>query len=253
MMKDSHKACFKALKFLPAALLVIPLFVNVLFAIEAPCDILRARFSAGDLLGYLGSALVGVGSIALAMYAILQTDRIDKVEQEMRERQDQFERDNTKRPFFVVDSVLIDGASVKANENGCYLADRVSDDSVISVVLKNIGDGPACRFRMREDSAFGKPPAIEEHRLCVSAGDPFELNFSIREMEKARSTVMTFRYENVIGCLYSQRIDVRVIPVPIYSSMREEVDDGLFADVMLDETRRLVVSSLTPQCVEERE
>lgn len=253
MKRDAYKLCFAVLAALLVLLLIAPLIVNALFVSEAPCDFLRARFGAGDLLGYLGSVLVGVGSVALARYAILQTDRIDKVEQEMRDRQDRFERENTKRPYFVVGGVLLDEVPIQVDEMGRCQADGVSDTSTVSVIIDNIGDGPACRFRTREDSAFGKPPVMGEHRLCVAAGASYELNISIREIGKTGSVATTFKYENIVGCLYSQRIDVRLISVPIYSPLREEIESGLFADMILDESQRLMVSSLTPQSVERHE
>lgn len=101
-MKRGLKFCLVVLVVLLLMLLLAPLIVNVLFLNEAPCELMRAQFSAGDLLGYLGSAVVGIGSILFAMYAVLQTDRIDKVELEMQKRQESFERRNTKRPFLLL-------------------------------------------------------------------------------------------------------------------------------------------------------
>mgnify|MGYP007077851150 CR=1 FL=1 len=53
-------------------LLCAPLLVNVLFMYEAPCAVFEARFDSGDLLGYIGSAAVGAGSISLARIQLIR-------------------------------------------------------------------------------------------------------------------------------------------------------------------------------------
>ena len=82
-----------------AFLLCAPLLVNILFTYEAPCVVFEACFDSGDLLGYIGSAAVGVGSIALALYSVFQAERLDKLDCNLQEQQDEFKRENTKRPF----------------------------------------------------------------------------------------------------------------------------------------------------------
>lgn len=252
-MKRGLKFCLVVLVVLLLMLLLAPLIVNVLFLNEAPCELMRAQFSAGDLLGYLGSAVVGIGSILFAMYAVLQTDRIDKVELEMQKRQESFERRNTKRPFFIADSVLIDDVPIEANDDGVYKTEGVADDATISLRLKNIGDGPACQFWMRETLGFGERSPMEEHRRCVPKESYFDFVTPIRELEKSESSIATLKYENIVGCHFSQRIDFMVSPLPVYAPERGEIEDGYFVDIIVGKTLRLRVSSLTMQSYEEFE
>lgn len=254
MMRDEHRACSVVVAVVAFLSIVIaPLIVNFLFAHEAPCDLMRARFSAGDLLGYLGSALVGVGSIVLAAFAFLQTGRINKVEQEMKARQDRFERQNMKRPYFIVDSVLIDAVPIEADGKGVFKCDEVSDNATLSVRLKNIGNGPACQFRMREELGFGTPSAMQEHRYCVPEGAYFTFATSIKELTKSETSVARLKYENIIGCSFSQRIDFRIKALAIYAKEREEIEDGYFVDIIIGQSLQILVSSLTMQSTEKSE
>lgn len=66
-----------------------PLLVNVLFMYEALCAIFEVRFDPGDLLGYIGSAAVGVGPISLALYSVYQTERLNKLNRNLQRQQDE--------------------------------------------------------------------------------------------------------------------------------------------------------------------
>lgn len=76
-----------------------PLLVNVPFMYEAPCAVFEARFDSRDLLGYIGSAAIGAGSISLVLYSVYQTERLNKLDRNLQRQQDEFKRKNTKRPF----------------------------------------------------------------------------------------------------------------------------------------------------------
>ena len=71
---------------------------NCAFKQEAPSEWMRANCDFGEFLGYLGSCVAAVATVALATVSYVQT----KWAYEDKERREQ---ENTKRPFFVISSV----------------------------------------------------------------------------------------------------------------------------------------------------
>lgn len=113
---------------------------------EAPCAVLEARFDAGDLLGFIGSAAIGAGSLVLALCAIGQTERIDKLDRDMQNRQDRFERENTKRPFFVIEQVLVDDEPIQIDDDKGIWANKLNGAERLCIEIRNVGDGQLAAF-----------------------------------------------------------------------------------------------------------
>ena len=111
---------------------------------EAPCAVFEARFDSGDLLGYIGSAAVGAGSILLALYSVYQTERLNKLDRNLQGQQDEFKRENTKRPFFIIDKVLVDDNPVDIDGDKGIWTSTVNEAVRLSIEIRNVGDGPAC-------------------------------------------------------------------------------------------------------------
>lgn len=232
-------------------LLCAPLLVNVLFMYEAPCAVLEARFDAGDLLGFIGSAAIGAGSLVLALCAIGQTERIDKLDRDMQNRQDRFERENTKRPFFVIEQVLVDDEPIQIDDDKGIWANKLNGAERLCIEIRNVGDGPACRFRLREDSAFGNAESMDQHRMCIPQDGLYRFGTSIANIERRGDGVtLKFRYENITGCCFSQQADIKIFHNSIYGDEQIETEGGKFVYEIVDESLELSVSSLTAQVVE---
>lgn len=82
-----------------AMALTTPAIINIAFSINAPINLLKARFTVDGLLQYLGTATIGIGTRSLAWLSYKQADKTESVRAEMQDKQAQFERLNTKRPF----------------------------------------------------------------------------------------------------------------------------------------------------------
>lgn len=67
--------------------LTVPLIVNMAFSINAPIDLLEARFTADGLLQYLGTVTIGIGTISLAQLSYRQADKIESVRAEIQDEQ----------------------------------------------------------------------------------------------------------------------------------------------------------------------
>ena len=227
-----------------------PLLVNVLFMYEAPCAVFEARFDPGELLGYIGSAAGGAGSIFLALYSVYQTERLNKLDRNLQRQQDEFKRENTKRPFFIIDKVLVDDKPVDIDGDKGIWTSTVNEAVRLSIEIRNVGDGPACRLRLKDDSAFGKASSMDQHRLCVPQEGVYKFAASLASLEKKGAVLLLFRYENIVGCSFAQQADIQISYKPIYGEEMLETDDGEHAHEMIGQNVELSVSSLTAQIVE---
>ena len=221
-------------------LLCAPLLVNVLFMYKAPCAVFEARFDSGDLLGYIGSAAVGVGSISLVLYSVYQTEKL-----------------NTKRPFFIIDKVLVDDKPVDIDGDKGIWKSTVNEAVRLSIEIRNVGDGPACRLRLRDDSAFGKASSMDQHRLCVPRDGIYTFTASLASLRKKGVVLLLFRYENIVGCPFAQQAEIQISYKPKYGEEMIETDDDVLGYELgyeiIDENVELSVSSLTAQIVEKTE
>lgn len=229
-----------------------PLLVNVLFMYEAPCAVFEARFDSGDLLGYIGSAAVGASSISLALYSVYQTERLNKLDRNLQRQQDEFKRENTKRPFFIIDKALVDDKPVDIDGDKGIWTSTVNEAVRLSIEIRNVGDGPACRLRLRDDSAFGKASSMDQHRLCVPRDGVYTFTASLASLRKKGVVLLLFRYENIVGCPFAQQADIQISYIPKYGKESIETDDGVLGYEIYDENVELSVSSLTAQIVEKQ-
>ena len=86
--------------------LASPFTVNLLFSIEAQYPNLMAVFDASVLLTYFGSILSGVGIILLGLLNLYQNRQIQVKNEEIQVMRDRWEKENTKRPFFYIESFV---------------------------------------------------------------------------------------------------------------------------------------------------
>lgn len=238
-------------------LLCAPLLVNVLFMYKAPCAVFEARFDSGDLLGYIGSAAVVVGSISLALYSVYQTEKLNKLDRNLQRQQDEFKRENTKRPFFIIDKVLVDDKPVDIDGDKGIWKSTVNEAVRLSIEIRNVGDGPACRLRLRDDSAFGKASSMDQHRLCVPRDGIYTFTASLASLRKKGVVLLLFRYENIVGCPFAQQAEIQISYKPKYGEEMIETDDDVLGYELgyeiIEENVELSVSSLTAQIVEKTE
>lgn len=190
-----------------------PLLVNVLFMYEAPCTVFEARFDSGDLLGYIGSAAVGAGSISLALYSVYQTERLNKLDRNLQRQQDEFKRENTKRPFFIIDKVLVDDKPVDIDGDKGIWTSAVNEAVRLSIEIRNVGDGSACRLRLRDDSAFGKASSMDQHRLCVPRDGVYTFTASLASLRKRESYCFYSDMRTSLGVLLRSRL---IFKYPIF-------------------------------------
>lgn len=233
--------------------LIVPLIVNIAFSINAPIDLLEARFTADGLLQYLGTVTIGIGTISLAWFSYRQANEIESVRAEMQDKQAQFERLNTKRPFFTVAGISLDGQLLQNNVDdfGVQTAALNDDTKSIGVSIVNIGDGPACKCRTCDDSAFGETPIGRQHRICIPKGETYAIEIPASTVKRQGVLDVTIAYENILGCEFEQTFTIRCMEEPIYSDETEITDEGHPGDVLIGVSESISISELSEQRVVE--
>lgn len=231
--------------------LTVPLIVNVAFSRNAPIGLLEARFAADGLLQYLGTVTIGIGTISLAWLSYRQADKIESVRAEMQDKQAQFERLNTKRPFFAVAGISLDGQPLQSNVDdfGVLTAALNDDTKSIGVNVVNIGDGPACKCRTCDDAAFGKAPIVRQHRMCIPSGEQYDFEVFASSIKQKGNQDITIKYENILGCEFTQSLTILYIEDLIYSGEVEIIDNGCPVAIPSGASESISVSELSEQRV----
>lgn len=248
----SQKKCMANKTFiilLIVIVLTVPLIVNMAFSINSPLDLLEARFAADGLLQYLGTVTIGIGTISLAWFSYKQTDRIDAIRTEMQEEQDRFERLNTKRPYFTVTGISLDGQPLQSDvDNFGVLTVPLNDDTMsIGVYIVNIGDGPACKCRTCDDAAFGEAPIERQHRACIPSGEQYDFEVLASLMKQKGNQDITIKYENILGCEFAQSLTILYIEDLIFSGEAEIIDEGCPVAIPSGASESISVSELSEQ------
>lgn len=252
--KHSQRKCMADRTFIILLIVIaltVPLIVNVAFSINAPIGLLEARFATDGLLQYFGTVAIGIGTISLAWLSYRQADKIESVRAEMQDKQAQFERLNTKRPFFAVAGISLDGQPLQSNVDdfGVLTAALNDDTKNIGVNVVNIGDGPACKCRTCDDAAFGEAPIERQHRVCIPSGEQYNFEVLTSSIKQRGNQDITIKYENILGCEFAQSLTILYIEDLIYSDEVEAVDEGRPVAVPSGASESISVSELSEQRV----
>lgn len=202
------KRCRKAIRccaVFPIAVVVIAIamyfLANVAFATPAADGWMVAHCSLDGFLGYVGTCLGATATVALAGVSIWQT-REAYCDQAAREKE------NTKRPFFVINEVKFSNRSiVMTKERGAFECDIVGGSALISLVLKNVGDGPANNLAWQLEG-FGEMQDEDRALACVPAGGTSAYCIRVEARRSSGETFKYLEYENMLGCKYRQELKV---------------------------------------------
>lgn len=249
--KDKPTPLFLVVVLLAVAL-CLPLLVNILFLLGAPCALFEAKFSADSLLAYFGTALVGIGTISLALLAYRQTEAIEAAKKEMTNKQDRFEQENASRPFLVLSRVSLgnDWSAFNVDEKGYSRARLLDSCSYIRIEVENVGSGPACRLRLCDDSAFGHAATVDQHRICLPCDSACIFKIPIGYLKKyAGNKAVQIKYENILGCGFEQSFEIMCKEElsPVGERVLEEFEGSLGYALDCDICKWLGVSSLSSQ------
>jgi len=180
---------------------VIPMAINCLFKNPAPCDFFAANWSAGDALSYLGAVFASLVSLYLGLDA--------KMQEAARASN---ERANSARPFLIVESITSRDTEIHKSQTGSFEF-TITKGTLLSITLKNIGEGPACCFFYPTQIGFGKPIDMDNNADVVAVNGLITVSIWVKlEYQEAETFIdlCELEYQNIRGAKYSQVISAYV-------------------------------------------
>ena len=194
--------------------------VHIAFKIYCSAEWLQAEWEAGDALGYTGAVISTIATILMSAatvyiaYKSYQQSRLFQKNNEERECAD------TLYPVFVIERVESDGETIEPSE-GKYLIKNLN----ANIYLRNIGIGPA--FKVEYERGFGRKVIFstwDDNHTVVQTKE-VTTPISIKENTREKDYSKTLRYENILGYVYEQKLNYRVIHEPIPVSETEYGDE----------------------------
>ena len=215
-------------------LIGIAAMTNLLFYFPAVHPVFEAQYEAGSFLEFASSLLVGLGTLALS-HAVYKREIRDRGE----------DRYDIQRPFLILENLSVSDGVIEKDWKGRCVAERVESKEV-GIKLKNIGNGPACGVRWREDVAFGVAPVLERTQVYLGCGEECSFSLDVSQLEKKGSMEIPLSYSNVVGCGYSQSLTACAQRV-VEACEPVEDEDGVCVDAVTDASLCVTVTSLSKQ------
>lgn len=180
--------------FIGLILLLVPVLINITFQLGSKYNLYNIGFNKGEILVYYGVILSGVVTIIVNKRLLNQNYEIHQILYRANNM-------NIKRPYFIVDSVSIDGQVVEKTNN-VFEEKEAPIKGNVKITLKNIGDGIALNF---EKEGFGgvqrRKPKTTQPSIVVQEGECYIFNVS----KESRGYI---QYKNMIGIIYKQELQV---------------------------------------------
>ncbi len=165
-----------------------------------------------SLIDYWGVIIGAAPTVVFAALTYRQTEKIYHM-------QDSWTRENTKRPFFIIDQVTAnEDEALKCKDNcyeGGFFDEEVPKDRCITVILRNIGEGVAVRFRNMAETFGDAAPTEKFVQPDKTVRIRIQL-FTSEAMQKDgyRNKTVEILYQNIVGVQYRQEIKAEEIYQP---------------------------------------
>ena len=190
----------KIIKWIVIILGIILAIIGLLAFIPVIVVLFRCGFCGLCDNGLPDSSVTILGTIPtvlLALLTLIQTQHIHQV-------QDSWTRENTKRPFFIIDKITGSDGTEFWHEGNTYKLNVSMEVTwrveCVSLVLKNIGEGIAVSFKNNAET-FGD---MEPSANYVQPGNTIRIRVSLNVEEK-RKVILS--YQNIVGVPYEQSIE----------------------------------------------
>ncbi len=194
--------------------------VHIAFKIHCSAEWLQAEWKAGDALGYVGAILSAIAATLMSAATVYIAYKSYQQSRLFQQKEEDRECANTLYPVFIIERVESDGETIEPSE-GKYLIKNLNAD----IYLRNIGIGPA--FKVKYVNKFGRKVKFsdwDDNHTVVQTKD-VTTPISIKENTREKDYSKTLRYENILGYVYEQKLNYRVIHEPIPVSETEYGDE----------------------------
>lgn len=183
-------------------LLSMPILINIAFKFGAEYELYNIGFKKDEILAYYGVFLSGV-------VTIIVNKRLINQNYELHEGLYRANNINIKRPYFIVESVSIDGKEVKKN-NSIFEEQEAPIKGRVYIKLKNIGDGVAIDFEEEGLGGIGRRKSkIPRSSIVLQEGENYI--FSV-----ANGASGYIQYKNMIGITYRQEVQIFIDHISDY-------------------------------------
>lgn len=190
----------KIIKWMGIILGIIWAIIGLLAIIPVIVVLIRCGFCGlcdNGLLDYAGTILGAIPTVLLALLTLIQTQKIYQA-------QDSWTRENTKRPFFIIEKITGSDGMEFRHEGNTYKLNAAREDTSkpehISIALKNIGEGVAVSFK-NDAETFGD---MEPSANYVQPGNTIHIRVALSDEEQRK---VIFSYQNIVGVPYEQSIE----------------------------------------------
>lgn len=233
MKQRNRMAKFLIVIGVPLLVLAIsfPLIINVCFSHSSNIECLEAKYLPGDLLAYVGAVFAAIGTIFLGIVSLWLEMRVYEESQDAQAKRDLWDKNNTKRPFFIMDSVEYE-AGVLLQDDGSYILRRPhgqASDGNVTFRFRNVGDGPAINIKALSGFGFGCfIDDMHNNNVCQVDGI-FEVSRSLAAIEKTNEKFVEYFslvYCNVLGQVYRQVVSIKIAPSKGIDSVDKPYFDG---------------------------
>lgn len=194
--------------------------VHITFKIHCSAEWLQAEWKAGDALGYVGAILSAIAATSMSAATVYIAYKSYQQSRLFQQKEEDRECANTLYPVFVIERVECDGETIEPSE-GKYLIKNLN----ASIYLRNIGIGPA--FKVEYERGFGRKVKFstwDDNHTIIQANEVTKL-IQIEVRKRQIDYSKKIRYENILGYVYEQKLNYRVIHEPIPVSETEYGDE----------------------------
>lgn len=174
--------------------------IGLLAIIPVVVVLIRCGFCGLCDNGLLDSSVTILGAITTALLALLTLIQTQKIYQ----AQDSWTRENTKRPFFIIEKITGSDGMEFRHEGNTYKLNAIREDTSkpehISIALKNIGEGVAVSFK-NDAETFGGMVSSANY---IQPGNTIHIRVALSG-EVERKVILS--YQNIVGVPYEQSIE----------------------------------------------
>ena len=200
--------------------------VHITFKIHCSAEWLQAEWKAGNALGYVGAILSAIAATLMSVATVYIAYKSYQQSRLFQQKEEDRECANTLYPVFIIERVECDGETIEPSE-GKYLIKNLN----ASIYLRNIGIGPA--FKVEYERGFGRKVKFstwDDNHTIIQANEVTKL-IQIEVRKRQIDYSKKIRYENILGYVYEQKLNYRVIhePIPVSETeYRDEYAEGTY-------------------------
>ncbi len=184
-------------------LLIIPIITWLLYYIgDCGYIFIETSLTVGDALGFYGSFLAFLGTVALGALALWQNKQISKIQNDTTIA-------NIQTPVFIIESINYNDKHLEHMDNQYKKEFAVKEPQRLHFEIKNIGEGVA--FNVCHSGDY-KNIKNYYHNLnaCVDKSGTINIDIHLDSLPYGINHNIDINYENILGYKYKQTVTYKI-------------------------------------------